>query len=138
MTIVFMSFFSFIITQYVDRSLGRRLFTPLVVLGLFSVAYWYYTESIGQGDLRLYGLVQFLPMLLIPMILLLYGLGRKDSRYYWYVILIYAIAKFAEINDTFFMTQVGISGHSLKHVISACTAIAFYQAIQLYHNESKG
>ncbi len=37
-----------------------------------SVWYWHFTESQGRGDLRPYIVVQFLPMLLIPAILLLF------------------------------------------------------------------
>src|SRR5690606_22424043 len=32
-----------------------------------SVLYWHFTESEGAGDLRPYLLVQFLPMLIIPL-----------------------------------------------------------------------
>jgi hypothetical protein len=38
--------------------------------GLASVAYWAWSEAQGVGDLRPYALVQFLPMLLIPVLLL--------------------------------------------------------------------
>mgnify|MGYP000700586186 CR=1 FL=1 len=38
------------------------LLMPLVLLGVLSVWYWYFTESTGHGDLRAYGLVLRKPM----------------------------------------------------------------------------
>ena len=72
MTIAFMALFSIIIAEFVSIQIARFLLWPLVVFGTFSVFYWHYTEGNGEGDLRLYVLVQFLPMILIPLILLLF------------------------------------------------------------------
>jgi hypothetical protein len=44
----------------------------LVACGAATVLYWDWTESHGRGDLRPYALVQFLPLLLIPLLLLLF------------------------------------------------------------------
>ena len=44
---------------------GRVILWPLVLAGVASVGYWYWSEIQGQGDLRAYGVAQFLPMLLI-------------------------------------------------------------------------
>jgi len=61
MTIVFMSFLSATLAELVNRPLGVRLLLPLVVLGVSSVWWWHYTETLGRGDLRLYFWVQFYP-----------------------------------------------------------------------------
>ncbi len=41
---------------------------PTLAIGIASVFYWQRTEAQGVGDLRLYALVQFLLMLIIPII----------------------------------------------------------------------
>ncbi len=38
-------------------------------MGIFSVLWWHWTELSGQGDLRLYLIVQFYPVLVIPFII---------------------------------------------------------------------
>jgi hypothetical protein len=42
-----------------------------MALGLFTIVYWIIGEHYGSGDLRGYLLVQFLPMLIMPIILLM-------------------------------------------------------------------
>jgi hypothetical protein len=76
MTIAFMSLFSIIVAEYFSPQLGQRILIPLLIVGAASVVYWACTESLGAGDLRPYAVVQFLPMLLIPLIISLY---RKQS-----------------------------------------------------------
>ncbi len=66
MTISFMAFFSIIIGEMISLKAGKAFLVPLLVIGIVSVLYWHITEGKGRGDLRLYGLVQFLPMLLTP------------------------------------------------------------------------
>ena len=54
MTLGFMSLAAIVIAEFIQPAAGQRLFYPLLLLGIVSVFYWYYTESQGQGDLRLY------------------------------------------------------------------------------------
>lgn len=130
MTISFMAFFSIIIGVYISRRAAAAMLWPLVLTGLLSVAYWHFTENKGHGDLRLYFLVQFLPMLLIPLILLLYRRKGEPGLYLWLVILAYAVAKVLEAADysIFGMGQV-ISGHTLKHFFSALAPALFLWAL---------
>ena len=125
MTIGFMSFVSIVIAEYFSPPLARRLLVPLLIVGLASVAYWACTESLGRGDLRPYALVQFLPMLLIPLVLLLYR-GRSDlAHYIWWMIGFYLLAKLAEFYDAEILSAAGlISGHSLKHLFAALAPAA--------------
>ena len=71
MTIGFMSLVSIIISEYFSPPLGKKLLLPFLLVGIGSVAYWARTESLGAGDLRPYAIVQFLPMLLIPLTIIL-------------------------------------------------------------------
>ncbi|MFQ6006881.1 MAG: ceramidase domain-containing protein, partial [Woeseia sp.] len=68
MTIGFMGLFTVIVGEHVSRTAAKRLLIPLLIVGAASVVYWSVTEARGSGDLRPYAIVQFLPMLLIPLI----------------------------------------------------------------------
>src|SRR5262249_9785051 len=50
----FMALFAIIIAERIDYRAGMILLVPLVALGAGSVIYWHWTETIEQGDLRLY------------------------------------------------------------------------------------
>ena len=120
MTIAFMSLVAIIVGEHVSEGLGNRLLWPLLALGAASVFYWDYSESHNAGDLRLYGLVQFLPMLLIPAILLMYRSVFDHTRFIWIVFLLYALAKvFEQLDATLYNMGELISGHSIKHVCAA-------------------
>lgn len=120
MTVAFMAFFSIILGERVRPRLGRLSLAPLLLLGIASIVVWQITEFRGQGDLRLYGLVQFLPVLLIPIILLLFPAKLSGPFYTWGVLLAYAAAKALELFDRPIFRSLGfISGHSLKHVAAA-------------------
>jgi hypothetical protein len=120
MTIAFMGFFAAIIGEYIKVDFGRKALVPLLLIGIGSVVYWAVTENSGHGDLRPYALVQFLPMLLIPLILILFGSDRMASRYVWLMIAAYALSKIFEAIDVP-VYEIGhlISGHSIKHVVAA-------------------
>ena len=80
-TVTFMSFFVLIFGESISTRIASRLLVPLLFLGLASVVYWNITENLGTGDLRFYALVQFLPMLLIPLMLLFYGSCLSGRRW---------------------------------------------------------
>ena len=120
MTIGFMSLVAIIVAEYTSSSLGKRLLLPLLAIGLASVWYWSYTEALGRGDLRLYAAVQFVPILLVPMIIILYRTKSDLGPYLWWMIAFYVAAKLTEYYDAEIYTAGSlISGHTLKHLIAA-------------------
>lgn len=120
MAIAFMALFSMIIGEQISEDLALRVFGPLLVFGVFSIAYWHFTEQKGLGDLRIYILVQFLPILLIPLLLLLFKSPFTSTKAIWLAIFFYAGAKILELLDyQLFNLGIGVSGHSLKHVCAA-------------------
>lgn len=129
MTISFMAFVCMVIGEHISPRLGTRLLVPFVGLGMLSVIYWSYTESIGVGDLRPYGLVQFLPAILIPAIILMYPSAFEDSRYVWIMIAIYLLAKITEALDVQIHGVLSLSGHTLKHLIAAAGGIVLVRAL---------
>ncbi len=131
MTLGFMAFFSIIIGEYISTKMGAWLLWPLLAVGLFSVAYWHFTEIQGQGDLRLYGLVQFFPILLIPAILLMFKPSFTHVTAIWAVLGLYLLSKLAELWDGVLYGFIGfLSGHSLKHIIAALAPFIFLRALE--------
>jgi hypothetical protein len=120
MAISFMAFMSAIAGEYINSRFGRLILWPLILLGIASVLYWIWTESYGSGDLRPYTIAQFMPALLTPVIILLFGAEKHGNRYIWLALIAYAIAKALEIMDVSIWSVSGmtISGHTLKHLFA--------------------
>ncbi|MDH3273104.1 MAG: alkaline phytoceramidase [Gammaproteobacteria bacterium] len=134
MTVGFAGLFSIITGEFVSARIGRRLLVPLLVIGIASVAYWAVTESHGAGDLRPYALVQFLPMLLIPVILVVYRSASGSARYFWIMIAFYVVAKLCEHFDAeiFSLGEV-VSGHTLKHLFASLAPATLLYALTRHH-----
>lgn len=114
MTIAFMALFAFVIMDRINPKLGLLLCPILIALGIASVFYWHYTESIGHGDLRWYVLVQFAPMILIPIMMFLLPSHYTKTEYIFFALVWYALAKVAEYFDSglFKLTHNTLSGRA--------------------------
>lgn len=125
MTIAFMSFFSVVVMERLNEKSGLALLPVLLMAGAASVFYWDHTESLGNGDLRPYALVQFLPMLLIPLMFWLLPARYKGLKYLAYGLFWYMLAKVLEHFDhgVFAMTSGVISGHTLKHIAASIAVL---------------
>lgn len=122
MTIVFMAFLSATIAERINPRWGAAVLAPLVIMGIASVLWWHHTEGMGKGDLRFYMVVQFYPVVLIPIIFLLFPApgGKQVARYFIRIIAWYLIAKVLErYDDEIFSALHLVSGHSLKHLAAA-------------------
>jgi hypothetical protein len=130
MTVAFMALFAILLGERVFPAYRTGLLWLLLAVGAGSVAYWAWTESLGVGDLRAYALVQFLPLLLIPVILLLFEGKYLRASHLVYALLFYAAAKVFEHFDREVLALSGaISGHSIKHVLSAMAALCILLAV---------
>jgi len=125
MTIAFMGFFSLLVGDSISAKAGKQILLPLILIGLMSIAYWKFSN-----DLHLYALVQFLPTLLAPIILLFYKQKTGLAKYYWMMILFYALAKVFEAKDEQVFSFLHLSGHSIKHVFAALTSLSFWIGIR--------
>jgi len=123
MSIGFMGLLVAVISEHVNEKLERVLLAPAIILGVASVIYWHYTD-----DLRLYVWVQFIPMLAIPALLLMFESPFPHRRILFVALAIYAVAKVAEYYDqaVFEQTINLISGHSLKHLLAALAPFLVY------------
>ncbi|MGR6034272.1 MAG: ceramidase domain-containing protein [Candidatus Nitrosoglobus sp.] len=131
MTISFMAFLSIIIGEHIEPKIGHWLLWPFIFLGVSSVLYWYISELQGHGDLRPYIIVQFLPMLFIPLIMLLLPSRLSKVVYLWLVVAAYALSKVMELLDQSIFEALGaVGGHPLKHVTAAAGVYVFYLALK--------
>jgi hypothetical protein len=128
MTFVFASVLSLVISDRIDQRLGFYLEFALIGLGATSVWYWYWTESLGRGDLRPYGLMQFYPPLGILLLFLLFPRSLRSAASWATVAGWYALAKLLEYKDAaVFEVRGWVSGHTLKHLAAAAAAYCIYR-----------
>jgi hypothetical protein len=123
MSMAFMAFFAAFTADRINRRVGIYWVLPIAMgLGIASLVYWRWSESIGHGDLRPYALIQFGPMLILPLMCLLFRERHlTDGRYLAAVIAVYGLAILTARFDheVLGFTAGFISGHSLKHLIAA-------------------
>lgn len=128
--IIVMSFFAFIIYDSISLKRGYEALIILNIIGVMSVIYWIITEHTGNGDVRWYGMVQFFPILAIPVMLKLYNSTYKHWKQIALIFLLFGIARISEMfdNEIYHLLNEIISGHSLKHLFMAA---AGYEIIVL-------
>jgi hypothetical protein len=108
------------IADRIGPRVALRLLGPLVGLAVVSVWYWRLTELRGAGDLRLYGLVHFYPLLAVPLMLWLLPARYTRGADLLAAAGTYALAKVPEFADAWiFSATCVVSGHTLKHLTAA-------------------
>jgi len=120
MTIAFMGLFVALLAEYVSARLGRFLLLPALLVGFSSVLYWHWFD-----DLRVYIWIQLLPLLLVPVLMVLF---RPKYSHEWLLLLAlgcYVLSKIAEAYDqeVFAISQSLLSGHTLKHLLAAAAGL---------------
>lgn len=131
MTLVFMALLCASITERIHAKSGALLLAPFLALGILSVEVWRRGELTGVGDLRFYVLVQFYPLLAIPLMMALFPPRYTRTRDIGWLVAWYAMAKVLEhIDGPVFQALGGtISGHSLKHVAAALGVFAIARMV---------
>lgn len=137
MTIVFVALFVGLLSEHLGKIWQRWLFYPLLLVGFASVFYWHFTEQMGRGDLRPYLLVQFLPLVLLPLVMLSHRSRFNGRTNIWLMLGCYLLAKLSELYDLEIYQWSGvISGHTLKHLLAAGALLILLQMLycrrQLY------
>lgn len=131
MTVAFTAMFVALLGESFGERIGRLLLAPALLIGLSSVLYWYWS-----GDLRLYAWVQFMPLLAIPVLSLLF---RSPYPHQWLLLPAlgcYLLAKVAETFDpeVFTFTRGVVGGHALKHLLAAT---ACYLVMEMLNSREK-
>jgi len=115
-----MALSSIVISEFIDFKSGRLILFPVLLIGLLSVLYW-----VKFNDLRFFALVQYYPLLAIPVILILFKSDYDLTIGYWFLLLAYIIAKLFEHFDYQVHSYLElISGHTLKHIAAAIGVFA--------------
>ena len=119
MTIGFVALLVALLAERVHRGLARATFVPLLLAGAASVAYWYWSELHGTGDLRPYLVVQFGSLALVGLILVLYP--ARGTGFIVAGLAAYGAAKGLELADREIFAALAqhVSGHTLKHLVAA-------------------
>jgi hypothetical protein len=118
-----------VIAERVGVRAALRLLAPLVALAALSVGYWALTEQRGVGDLRPYALVQFYPLVAVPLMIWLLPPRYTGSAGLLAAAGIYALAKLPELADAWILSTTRVvSGHTLKHVLAA---VAGYSVLRM-------
>jgi len=124
MALAFMAWLAALCAERIGVTTGLALLAPLCAAGLGAVFYWSWSEAQGTGDLRPWLLVQSMPMLLAPLMLLLYPPRYDRSRDVLVVIGLYVVALLFDLGDRVVFEFTGglIGGHALKHLVAALAA----------------
>jgi len=121
LTAVIMSLAAIVVAERISVRAGWRLLGPLLAAGMLSIAWW-----AAAGDLRPYALVQFAPMLCIPLLILLFPPRYSLGAGYGAAVALYAVAKACEYFDgeIFLALNGWASGHTLKHLLAGLATAA--------------
>ncbi len=139
MSIAFLSLFALVLGDRISWKLSSIVLWPMLMLGAASVFYWDWTERHGAGDLRPYALVQFLPMILMPLMLLICPGSRRAASWLWCTFAIYVIAKLSEQFDAAIYDAISFGGHAIKHLLAALAVLlAIPGLVQLRTDHSGG
>lgn len=127
MTIGFMGLFSALLGEYVGERFGKFLLFPAMLVGFSSVIYWHLFD-----DLRFYIWIQVIPLLTIPVVMILYRARYSHQGLLLAALGLYALAKVSELGDKaiFGLSQNLLSGHTIKHLLSALGCLAILLMLQ--------
>ena len=126
MTVAFAAILSLGVAERVKARVGAILLWPSLVVGLFSLLLWRWTD-----DLRLYFWAQFFPCIALLILFILFS-PKYTGTYYWVIAAgLYALAKVFEFTDhAIFSAGHLVSGHTLKHLASAAACFAILRYFQ--------
>jgi hypothetical protein len=119
--------FGAIVAMLLEERLDVRILPFLLAAGVASIVWWRLAN-----DLRPYGFVQFFPMLVIVG-LLAFTKPRFTHAYALVIVAaLYAAAKALELFDRPVYVTLGISGHTLKHIVAgaATGVVAWWIAVR--------
>jgi len=124
MTIVFTTLLATTVGERINMRAGRLLLFPLLALGVGSVMYWRFSD-----DLRPYVMVQFYPMVALPLMLLLFPPKYSGTGGIVGMICLYGLAKIFEIFDHQIAAILPSGGHPWKHVAGAAAMICYVTTV---------
>ena len=126
LTLVFTFILAMLANVRISERSGFHTLAELIILAPLTVLIWNY-----NGNLTPYAVLQFGGIILVILTLILTK-ASKPSPCFTSLIIIYGFAKIAEFYDEkiFTLSQNLISGHTLKHLISAIAVIVFISRLK--------
>jgi hypothetical protein len=116
----------------IDDRLGRRAGRIALVIGpvlaVGSVAWWLASGGTAGGNMAPYVAVQAAGIALPPLVALV-APGRIPVRLLLLGVLCFALARIAAAYDRALLEAIGISGHSVKHLVAALAAACALRAL---------
>jgi hypothetical protein len=134
MTLAFAGLVAAAVVERFDLKLGLRSLWPLLLLGVFTVLYWYATERVGRGNLVPYAAYQTWTILIVVVLMLAYPARRyTHGRLLAWAAVWYALAKVFETFDLqiYRLTGATLSGHTIKHVLASFAVFAIVRQLRL-------
>lgn len=129
LSVMSVALFAAMLAERVSLRAGRWLAWGALIAGPASVGLWRSGELRGVGDLRPYGYLQLVPVLLIVLLLILRPEGGIPAGTFTKAFGWYAAARAAELLDARVMAWTGVvSGHTLKHLLAA-VAVGYLLAL---------
>lgn len=123
-----------VIDDRLGERAGRIAAVVGIVLAIGSVVVWIAGGGTGglaghgRGTVTPYGAVQALGIALPPLVALS-APGRIPRVPLLGAVALFALARLCAANDRQLLDAIGVSGHSLKHVVAACAAACALYAI---------
>src|ERR1043165_7087697 len=108
LAITFMALFTAVLAERLDWRFSTWLLGPLVALGIVSVVAWHFTETQEAGDMRFYLVVQFFPLIALPLLFVLFKPRYTGTADLVASLACYGIAKGLEILDARIYAQGGL------------------------------
>lgn len=124
MTIAFMSLLATTIGERISMRAGQLLLFPLIAIGVASVLYWRLSS-----DLRPYVLVQFVPMITLPLMVVLLPPRYTGTSGILGMIGFYTVAKILELFDRQIGEILATGGHPWKHIAGALAILCYVNTV---------
>lgn len=126
LALAFMAILAGAIEERVSAKAGAVLLWPLLGIALLSLLVWRWS-----GDLRLYGWVQFFPVVTLPPMFLLLPAKYTGAGYWIVAAGLHLLAKLFEYLDAqIYSIGHAVSGHTLKHLAAAAASFAILRYFQ--------
>jgi hypothetical protein len=120
MTLAFMSLITAVFCETFNLNKEKLILFITNFIGILSVVVWVMTE-----DLRLYYWVQLTPILSLLIIGLFFS-KTLNAKYMLTAFALYVLAKVTEHSDSIIYNALGLSGHTIKHILAAVSIYCLY------------
>lgn len=132
------SFIALLVATYMERvnlTAGFLALVPMLLVGISTVIYWYFSTASGHGDYKYYLFLQFFSPVVLALLIGLFPPRYTGIRYLVIAFGFYVAAKLFETYDFVIYQHLGrlVSGHSLKHVTAGVACLWILEMLRRRH-----